>query len=95
MIHRRGLLTGFAAALLASTRARAETVTDGAGRLVPVPAHVARIFPAGPPAAIMLYTLAPDLLLGWTRANRAEEREFQVTAGKDLDIDVKLDRTER
>jgi iron complex transport system substrate-binding protein len=76
MIHRRGLLTGFAAALLASTRARAETLTDGAGRLVPVPAHVARVFPAGPPAAIMLYTLAPDLLLGWTRANRAEEREF-------------------
>jgi iron complex transport system substrate-binding protein len=76
MIHRRSLLTGFAAALLASTRARAETVTDGAGRLVPVPAHVGRVFPAGPPAAIMLYTLAPDLLLGWTRANRAEEREF-------------------
>ena len=24
----------------------------------------------------MLYTLAPDLLLGWPRANRAEEREF-------------------
>jgi iron complex transport system substrate-binding protein len=76
MIHRRSLLTGFAAALLASTRARAETVTDGAGRLVPVPAHVGRVFPAGPPAAIMLYTLAPDLLLGWTRANRAQEREF-------------------
>ena len=24
----------------------------------------------------MLYTLAPELLLGWTRPNRAEEREF-------------------
>jgi iron complex transport system substrate-binding protein len=24
----------------------------------------------------MLYTLAPDLLLGWPRANRANEREF-------------------
>jgi iron complex transport system substrate-binding protein len=24
----------------------------------------------------MLYTLAPDLLLGWPRANRADEREF-------------------
>ena len=34
------------------------------------------MFPAGPPAAIMLYTLAPDLLLGWPRANRPEEREF-------------------
>jgi iron complex transport system substrate-binding protein len=34
------------------------------------------VFPAGPPAAILLYTLAPDLLLGWTRANRSDEREF-------------------
>ena len=55
---------------------RAATVTDGAGRAVPVPARVERVFPAGPPAAIMLYTLAPALLIGWPRANRAEEREF-------------------
>jgi iron complex transport system substrate-binding protein len=41
-----------------------------------VPARVERVFPAGPPAAIMLYTLAPTMLLGWTRPNRAEEREF-------------------
>jgi len=34
------------------------------------------VFPAGPPAAILLYTLAPELLLGWPRANSAEEREF-------------------
>jgi iron complex transport system substrate-binding protein len=34
------------------------------------------VFPAGPPASIVLYTLAPDLLLGWPRANRPEEREF-------------------
>ena len=34
------------------------------------------MFPAGPPAAILLYTLAPDLLLGWPRANRPEECEF-------------------
>jgi iron complex transport system substrate-binding protein len=43
---------------------------------VPVPARVERVFPAGPPAAIFLYTLAPDLLIGWPRANRREEREF-------------------
>ena len=39
-------------------------------------ANVTRVFPAGPPAAIMLYTLAPELLIGWPRANRPEEREF-------------------
>jgi len=34
------------------------------------------VFPAGPPAAILLYTLAPELLIGWPRANRPEECEF-------------------
>jgi iron complex transport system substrate-binding protein len=43
-------------------------VTDAAGRAVTIPEKVERIFPAGPPAAILLYTLAPELLLGWTRS---------------------------
>ncbi len=55
---------------------RTPFVVDGAGRQVAIPAGVARVFPAGPPAAILLYTLAPDLLIGWPRANRPEEREF-------------------
>jgi iron complex transport system substrate-binding protein len=75
-LDRRALLTGLSAALLAPRHARAETVTDGAGRAVLVPGKVERVFPAGPPAAIFLYTLAPQLLLGWPRANRVEEREF-------------------
>ncbi|MCC6778368.1 MAG: iron ABC transporter substrate-binding protein [Hyphomicrobiales bacterium] len=75
-IDRRALLTTAAAALLAPRGAHAASVTDGAGRSVPVPAQVTRVFPAGPPAAIMLYTLAPQLLIGWPRANRPEEREF-------------------
>jgi iron complex transport system substrate-binding protein len=75
-LDRRSLLAGLSATLLAPRSGRAATVTDGAGRAVPVPARVERVFPAGPPAAIMLYTLAPELLLGWPRANRADEREF-------------------
>ena len=75
-IDRRIFLGGLSAALVAPIGARAESVTDSAGRAVPVPAKVTRVFPAGPPAAITLYTVAPDLLLGWPRANRADEREF-------------------
>jgi iron complex transport system substrate-binding protein len=76
-MDRRALLTTLAAAVMTAPHgARAATVTDSAGRTVPVPAKVERVFPAGPPAAILLYTLAPDLLLGWPRANRPEEREF-------------------
>jgi iron complex transport system substrate-binding protein len=73
---RRAFLSGLSATLLVPRGARAATVTDSAGRSVPVPGRVARVFPAGPPASIMLYTLAPELLLGWTRPNRPEEREF-------------------
>jgi iron complex transport system substrate-binding protein len=75
-LDRRTLIVQLATAMLAPRAARAATVTDGAGRSVPVPARVERVFPAGPPAAIFLYTLAPELLLGWPRANRPQEREF-------------------
>jgi iron complex transport system substrate-binding protein len=74
-LDRRALIAGLSSSVLAPN-ARAASVSDGAGRAVPVPARVERVFPAGPPAAIMLYTLAPDLLLGWPRANRPEELEF-------------------
>jgi iron complex transport system substrate-binding protein len=75
-LDRRTVIAGLSASLLAPRLARAASVTDGAGRTVPVSPRVERVFPAGPPAAIMLYTLAPHLLLGWPRANRPEEREF-------------------
>jgi iron complex transport system substrate-binding protein len=73
---RRAVLAGLSASIVAPRPARAADVTDGAGRKIPIPDKVARVFPAGPPAAILLYTLAPELLLGWPRANRAEECEF-------------------
>ena len=77
-MSRRAVLGAGAAAILAPSLpprlARgAATVTDDAGRAVGVPAKVSRVFAAGMPAAILIYTLAPDLLLGWPRANRPEE----------------------
>jgi iron complex transport system substrate-binding protein len=76
MLSRRSLLAGFSATLALPGSPRAASLTDSGGRSVPVPAKVERVFPAGPPAAIMLYTLAPELLIGWPRANSAAEREF-------------------
>src|SRR5262245_1391540 len=76
IFDRRTLLTGMSATLLVPQSMRAQpmvTVKDATGRSIPVPEKVERVFPAGPPAAILLYTLAPDLLLGWPRANRPEE----------------------
>ncbi|MFY8156830.1 MAG: ABC transporter substrate-binding protein, partial [Rhabdaerophilum sp.] len=74
-LNRRTLLA--ASAILAMPHvARAATVTDGAGRVVNVPARMERVFPAGPPAAIQHYTLQPRSLLGWPRANRSAELPF-------------------
>ena len=75
-LDRRAFTGGLVATLTAPRARAAGTVQDAAGRSVAVPDRVTRVFPAGPPAAILLYTLAPDLLLGWTRANRAEECAF-------------------
>jgi len=77
-LDRRTLLLTLSAALLSPRAAMAATLTDAAGRAVPVPAKVTRVFPGGPPAAILLYTLAPDLLLGWPRANRPEECVYML-----------------
>ena len=78
IVDRRTFAAGLSAALLAPRAGHAQTVTDSAGRAVPIPPRVTRVFPAGPPAAILLYTLAPDLLLGWPRANRPEECVFML-----------------
>jgi iron complex transport system substrate-binding protein len=82
-LDRRSLIAGLLAAPLARHRARAATVKDATvkdatGRAIPIPERVTRVFPAGPPAAITLYTLAPDLLIGWPRANRPEECAFML-----------------
>ena len=68
-IDRRTLLTGLSATLVLPRLARAATVTDATGRAIAIPDKVEHIFAAGPPASILLYTFAPELLLGWTRSH--------------------------
>jgi iron complex transport system substrate-binding protein len=75
-LNRRTLLAGIPAALLTPRVAHAAAVTDDGGRPVAIPDKVVRIFPAGPPASILLYTFASDLLLGWTRLPKGDECEY-------------------
>ncbi|MES2195208.1 MAG: iron ABC transporter substrate-binding protein [Pseudomonadota bacterium] len=77
-VSRRTLIAGLAASLVAPHRALAATIADAAGRAVTIPPKVTRVFPAGPPAAILLYTLAPEMLIGWPRANRREECAYML-----------------
>jgi iron complex transport system substrate-binding protein len=76
IINRRRLLVGFAGGVLQPRAARAATVTDATGRAIIIPDKVERIFAAGPPAAILLYTLAPELLLGWTKSPESRQCAF-------------------
>jgi iron complex transport system substrate-binding protein len=62
----------------------ARTITDSAGRRVEIEAHIEKVFAAGPPAAVLLYVLAPEKLAGWPDPPRAEERPFLAEAYRDL-----------
>lgn len=62
----------------------ARPVTDSAGRVVEVPDTVRRVFAAGPPASTLLYVVAPETMVGWVRAPRAEEKPFLLPATRDL-----------
>lgn len=64
-VARRCLLSAGLLACAAPVRAD-RPVRDAAGRSALVPRVIRRVLPAGPPAAILLYTLAPDLMAGWS-----------------------------
>ena len=70
------LLAALAAGSVARASAEARATVDAAGRKVELPARIERVYAAGVPASVLLYTLAPDRLLGWPRAPRDEERPF-------------------
>ncbi|RIK92076.1 MAG: iron ABC transporter substrate-binding protein [Burkholderiales bacterium] len=74
-----GVLPG--AALVAATAGpraalAARTLIDDAQREVVLGSTPARVFPAGPPASVFVYCLAPDKLLGWPRRVREDEAAF-------------------
>jgi iron complex transport system substrate-binding protein len=66
------LFTAPVAALMLATligvSAKAGDYTDSAGRRVVLPDHVANVLTAGPSADVLVCVLAPDKLMGWSRA---------------------------
>ena len=73
----RGLRRGACAALLVAATAlpagAAREFIDDAGRKVALPDRVERVYAAGPPASVLVFALAPDTLIGWTRAFKEDE----------------------
>ncbi|MDO5640849.1 MAG: ABC transporter substrate-binding protein [Paracoccus sp. (in: a-proteobacteria)] len=69
-------LTAAALALATAFPATANTITDATGRQVEIPDNPARVFAAGPPAAVLLYTLKPEAMIGWVRGLRPGDMPF-------------------
>jgi iron complex transport system substrate-binding protein len=74
----------FAVLSLLSWPASAAQIEDASGRIVTVPDHVGRVMAAGLPAAVVLYVLAPEKMIGWPVAPRPNEREFLLPAVRNL-----------
>lgn len=86
MVSRRGFLMLGAAALSAcgAREPVRSTFTDAAGRSVQLPAQISRVVPAGPPASVLMYALAPEKMLGWARAPTDEQKALLAAPYRDL-----------
>ena len=71
----------FAMLSLSPGRSSAAQIEDATGRIVVVPDHVKRVMAAGLPAAVVLYVLAPEKMIGWSGRSPPNEREF-LLAGR-------------
>jgi iron complex transport system substrate-binding protein len=72
-------LSGAVAALLlvlAPCAHAARDFVDDAGRKVALPDRVQRVYASGPPASVLVFAVAPDTLIGWTRHFREDESEW-------------------
>lgn len=49
---------------------------DDAGHTVDPPLRIERVLAAGPPTSVLLYALAPELMVGWVRELREAELSF-------------------
>lgn len=63
-------------ALFGALPVHAADFIDDAERRVSVPAPILRVLPANQAAAVLVYVLAPDKLLGWNRPVASAERRF-------------------
>src|SRR5258708_16525453 len=77
------LLLAIAACLstpLFSAPTAAREVVDATARHISVPDKIDRVMAAGPNAAVVLYVLAPEKMVGWPSAPRPNQREFLLPA---------------
>ncbi len=64
------------ALLVLAFAAQARDVVDATGRTVTLPDAPERVFASGPPAAVLLYALKPEAMIGWVTAPRAADLPY-------------------
>lgn len=72
----------YLAGSLASAGTR--TFVDAAGRKVEIPEIINKAMAAGPPAAVLIYALAPEKLAGWIKEPSSEDKAFIPEPYRDL-----------
>ena len=60
--------------------------TDSAGRAHMLPERIERVFAADPASAVLVYTLAPELLLGWSEEPGARHKRLLATPYASLPV---------
>jgi iron complex transport system substrate-binding protein len=61
-----------------------QVFVDSAGRTVNLPDKIDRAMAAGPPASVLLYSLAPEKMVGWVGEPTAAEKEFLLPSVRNL-----------
>ncbi len=72
--------------ILVPSFAKASEIIDATGTVVKIPDQIAKVAPAGPPASVFLYTLAPDLMMGWPSEIGEKRREFLGQRAVDMPV---------
>jgi len=78
------VIFAFAAGAAAWAQNLTRSVTDSAGRRIEIPARISRVLAAGPPASILLYTLAPEKQVGWVRTPSPAEKAYLQESVREL-----------
>ena len=91
-ISRLGRMVAAACLLLPlAVRAQAPTYVDSAQRSVPLPSTaVGKVLAAGPPAAVILFSLAPGKFMGWVRPLDAEALAYLPERYRSLPVQGRI-----
>jgi iron complex transport system substrate-binding protein len=90
MLSLRALALVLLLLICAAAPAWAVEFTDSLGRTVMLPEAITRVLPAGPPAAVAIYTMAPGKMVGWVRPLTEDQKAFIAAPYRTLSVAGRL-----